>query len=188
VSRFLRLNPQLTGRVRLKVVGRQKEGAFEFLQQCAQAHEILDSFEFLPWQSQESLKEIISLSHMVWCTDTLAGSGEGVIMPGRLAKMFACGRPVLALCRAGGATWRAVRETGTGECFEYGDVLGTQGFISKVHEVAVQAGAMPQRNEAKLSEYSFSTLTTKLSDLLEEAMTRNGKTTSSLQSCSYKAT
>jgi hypothetical protein len=171
IAGFLESNPQLAGRVRLKIVGRPKEGSFEFLQNCANAHGIQNCVELLPWQSQQSLKDIIAASHMVWCTDTLAGSGEGVIVPGKLAKMFACGRPLLALCKVGGATWRAVSETAAGEGFDYGDVPGIQGFISRIHEAASGRRARPHRNEAKLSDYSFHELTLRLADLFQKALT-----------------
>lgn len=161
VSAFVKLKH--AERIRLNVVGRQKDGALDYFISCARKHGILEHLELSPWQSQENLKHIISQSHMVWCTDTLAGSGEGVILPGRLAKMLACGRPVLALCAKEGPTWRAVRKTSAGEPFEYSDVDGIQGFISKVYE-ASRGAKFFSRDDISLEEYSFRSITKKFTD------------------------
>jgi len=165
IAGFLGENPELTSRIRLKIIGREKEGAFIFLRRSAEEHGIDHCLEILPWQSQKELQVTIGESHLVWFTDV----GRSEIVPGKLSKMFACGRPLLALSSVGGATWRAVDETAAGRNFEYDDVSGIQGFISRIYHAAIDRDVLPNRDEVKLQDYSFRALTERLVNLFAEA-------------------
>jgi glycosyltransferase involved in cell wall biosynthesis len=164
ISNLIHDNPELKGHIILKVIGRQKNRSFELMQQRAAVFEVQQYLEFLPWQSQLNLQAIIEESHIVWCTDTLRGAGEGIIIPGKLAKLFACGRPVLAFCRPEGATWRAVNETAAGETFDYLDSTGVHAYILKIYQTAVNGGGPYFRNDSALDSYSFRSLAAKLAE------------------------
>lgn len=163
--------PAAKGKIRLKIVGRQKENSFALITEAAARNGIEDALEFIPWQSQESLREIVAGSHLLWCTDAT----KRVIIPGKLAKLFAYGRPVLAICSPDGPTWRAVAETETGASFDYEDRDGVFRFVSGIFDAAVSGGARHPRNDSAVNNYSFSSLTARLAELLDtEAASRNG--------------
>ncbi len=174
IAELVRDRPELASRVHLKVIGREKKRSFELLKRRAAVYGIQEFLELVPWQSQTSLRAMIEDSHIVWCTDTLGGSGKGVIIPGKLAKLFAYGRPVMALCRPDGATWRAVTETGAGGSFDYSDHEGVCKFITGIYETAANGGAPFVRNEIAVDEYSFRNLTAKLAGLIDNETTRKG--------------
>jgi glycosyltransferase involved in cell wall biosynthesis len=172
IAGFLGENPEMTDRLRLKIIGREKDEAFVFLRRSAEEHGIDRCLEILPWQSQKQLQATIAESHIVWFTDV----GRFKIIPGKVSKMFACGRPVLALCSPGGATWRAVDETAASGNFNYDDVSGIQGFISRIYQAAIDRDILPNRNEEKLQDYSFRNLTERLVNLFSEATVSAGTT------------
>lgn len=116
--------------------------------------------------SRADVLEEISRAGLLLLPINIAPNCKGRV-PGKLFELMRSGKPILALGPVDGDVARLLRETGTGETFEYDDVTGVQSFLLRYFSGSLD---LPRQSTMDVRALSNERGGARLAQLLEEAM------------------
>jgi len=160
--------------LRIQIVGRSKNGAFDALRHHAAKRGLLSQISFTEWQPQERLRQLVESCHAQLCFD-FDEYGSGMITPGKLAKLIACGRPVLAIAVPDGETWKVVRDTQAGVTADHENADAVASAITRIFRCGLNGESPSDRREDILESYSFRHHASTLSDLFDLACKKEAR-------------
>ena len=132
------LDIRLAGGVSPDVVSNMKAAGLE------------EELTLLGMVSRAEVIEEISKAELLLLPINIAPNCKGRV-PGKLFELMRSGKPILALGPVDGDVARLLRETGTGETFEYDDVAGVTDFVRAFVNGALDVPRAGQMDVADLS-------------------------------------
>ena len=146
------------------------EGNAMPLLQKAMTEKKLRNVMFLPAQNYERYVNILSSSDI--CLISLNKAIPKETVPGKLAEIMACGRPVIASVSCDGDAAKIIKKAGCGFCIEPLDAVGLSREILNIYKDKCLREAL-SNNARKFAENNFSrsSCTRKYEDVLRSAST-----------------
>jgi glycosyltransferase involved in cell wall biosynthesis len=161
VSGLLRKNLVRPDSIRLRFIGRFKEGLLEKMAMAYKLEDIVEALQYMPHKQ--------SIQNLIWSDAVLLLLGEGTeaIYTGKLMEYINTGRPILASIPENGAAAALIAETKTGFVAGCRDVETTAKHFLTLYEDWLHGREAFQPDMQKIAQYERRELTKKLAEIFD---------------------